>query len=164
MSVVTNIMKTYRTPVKTFARLFEAGPSEKVNLAYLIGGCFIYFISQWPLHARNAFDNQLPVEGLMATSMLTSLFFLPLVFYFISWVGYCFAKIFGSKITSVEMRLILFWAYFSTAPIMLLRGLTAGFFNENVLFYKNTEYLIVTIFWFLALLLFIYSGFKGRAK
>ena len=51
MSVVINISKTYRKPIQTYSRLFELGASEKQNLAFLIGGCVISFVSQWPVQA-----------------------------------------------------------------------------------------------------------------
>ncbi|NCX58721.1 MAG: hypothetical protein EBW90_10005 [Rhodobacteraceae bacterium] len=65
MSVVINISKTYRTPIQTYSRLFELGASEKQNLAFLIGGCVISFVSQWPVQARYAFANQQSIDELM---------------------------------------------------------------------------------------------------
>ena len=62
MSVVINISKTYRKPIQTYSRLFELGASEKQNLAFLIGGCVISFVSQWPVQARHAFANQQSID------------------------------------------------------------------------------------------------------
>ena len=90
MSVVINVSKTYRKPIQTYSRLFELGASEKQNLAFLIGGCVISFVSQWPVRAL-AFANQ-SIDELMGAILLSNLF-LPLIFYFISMVMYIFAKV-----------------------------------------------------------------------
>ena len=82
MSVVINISKTYRKPIQTYSRLFELGASEKQNLAFLIGGCVISFVSQWPVQARYAFANQQSIDELMGAILLSNLFLLPLIFYF----------------------------------------------------------------------------------
>ena len=74
MSVVINISKTYRKPIQTYSRLFELGASEKQNLAFLIGGCVISFVSQWPVQARYAFANQQSIDELMGAILLSNLF------------------------------------------------------------------------------------------
>ena len=90
-------------------------------------------------------------------SLLSTLFLLPLVFYFFSIVFYFCAKILGSNILAVELRLIFFWAYLATAPILLLVGLVEGFLG------KNYQYFMVAGLWLAAFFTFIYSGFKGRS-
>ena len=117
MSVVINISKTYRKPIQTYSRLFELGASEKQNLAFLIGGCVISFVSQWPVQARYAFANQQSIDELMGAILLSNLFLLPLIFYFISMVMYIFAKGLGSNILGVELRMIIFWAYLAATTI-----------------------------------------------
>ena len=158
MSVVINISKTYRKPIQTYSRLFELGASEKQNLAFLIGGCVISFVSQWPVQARHAFANQQSIDELMGAILLSNLFLLPLIFYFISMVMYIFAKGLGSNILGVELRMIFFWAYLAATPILLLVGIVEGFFG------KNFQYFIVAGFWLLIFLTFVYSGFKGRSR
>ena len=67
-------------------------------------------------------------------------------------------KIFRSKISGVELRLIIFWAYLAATPILLFVGLVEGFFG------KNFQYFIVAGLWFSVFFAFIYSGFKGRSE
>ena len=86
MSVVVKISKTYRRPIRTYSNLFASGPSEKQNLAYLMGGCLLYFISSWPFQARKAFEDQIPLEGLISGTLISALFVAPLGFYLISIV------------------------------------------------------------------------------
>tara|TARA_B100000927_G_scaffold204402_1_gene165812 strand:+ start:663 stop:1139 length:477 start_codon:yes stop_codon:yes gene_type:complete len=158
MSVVTNISKTYYKPIQTYSKMFAAGPSEKENLAYLVGGCVISFVAQWPAQSRQAFINQQPVNELMGAILLSNLFLLPLIFYLVSAVIFIFAKIFRSAISGMELRLIIFWAYLATTPVLLLVGLVEGFFG------KSYQYFAVAGLWFLVFLAFIYSGFKGRTE
>lgn len=158
MSVVINISKTYYKPIQTYSKLFASGASEKENLAYLVGGCFISFIAEWPAQARLAFENQQPVDGLMGAILLSNLFLLPLVFYLISMIIYFFAKIFRSNILAFEVRLIVFWAYLAATPMLLLVGLVEGFLGKNFL------YFITSAVWLSVFLAFIFSGFKGRFR
>jgi hypothetical protein len=138
MSVVINISKTYYKPIQTYSKLFASGASEKENLAYLVGGCFISFVAEWPVQSRQAFTNQQPIDELMGAILLSTLFLLPLVFYFFSIVFYFCAKILGSNILAVELRLIFFWAYLATAPILLLVGLVEGFLGKKLsIFYGS---------------------------
>ena len=129
MSVVTSISKTYHKPIQTYSKMFAAGASEKENLAYLVGGCVISFVAQWPAQSRQAFINQQPINELMGAILLSNLFLLPLFFYLFSIIFYFCANILGSNILAVELRLIIFWAYLATAPILLLVGLVEGFFG-----------------------------------
>ena len=94
MSVVINISKTYYKPSQTFSKLFSAGASEKENLAYLVGGCVVSFIAQWPAQSRHAFINQQPVDELMGAILLSNLFLLPLIFYLVSAIIFVFGKAF----------------------------------------------------------------------
>ena len=158
MSVVINISKTYYKPIQTYSKLFASGASEKENLAYLVGGCFISFIAEWPAQARLAFTNQQPVDELMGAILLSNLFLLPLIFYLISMFVYFFAKISRSDILGIEVRLIIFWAYLAATPILLLVGLVEGFLG------KNFQYFIISGVWLSVFLAFIYSGFKGRSR
>ena len=105
MSVVINISKTYRKPIQTYSRLFELGASEKQNLAFLIGGCVISFVSQWPVQARHAFANQQSIDELMGAILLSNLFLLPLIFYFISMVE----EIENDKIADIIVEKISAW-------------------------------------------------------
>ena len=158
MSLVTNISKTYYKPIQTYSKMFAAGASEKENLAYLVGGCVISFVAQWPAQSRQAFINQQPVNELMGAILLSNLFLLPLIFYLASAVIFIFAKIFRSAISGIELRLIIFWAYLAATPVLLLVGLVEGFFG------KSYQYFAVAGLWFLVFFAFIYSGFKGRTE
>ena len=158
MSVVINISKTYYKPGQTYSKLFAAGASEKKNLAYLVGGCVISFVAQWPAQSRQAFINQQPVDELMGAILLSNLFLLPLIFYLVTAIIFIISKIFKSDILGVELRLIIFWSYLAATPILLLVGLVEGFFG------KNYQYYTVAGLWLSVFLAFVYLGFRIRSK
>ena len=158
MSVVINISKTYYKPNQTYTKLFAAGASEKENLAYLVGGCVISFVAQWPAQSRQAFINQQPVDELMGAILLSNLFLLPLIFYLVSAIIFIILKIFKSNISGLELRLIIFWSYLAATPILLLVGLVEGFFG------KNYHYYTVAGLWLSVFLAFVYLGFRVRSK
>ena len=158
MSVVINISKTYYKPIQTYSKLFATGVSEKENLAYLVGGCVISFVAQWPAQSRQAFINQQPVDELMGAILLSNLFLLPLIFYLVSAIIFIISKIFKSNILGVELRLIIFWSYLAATPILLLVGLVEGFFG------KNYQYYTVAGLWLSVFLAFVYSGFRVWSK
>ena len=158
MSIVTNICRTYYKPIKTYSKLFKSGASEKKNLAYLVCGCVLSFIAEWPAQSRQAFTNQQPVDELMGAILLSNLFLLPLIFYLLSIIIHLFTKIFRSRILGTELRLIIFWAYLAAAPILLLVGLVEGFLGRNL------QYFVTAGVWFSVFLAFVYSGFKGRPE
>ena len=158
MSVVINISKTYYKPTQMYSQLFAAGVSEKENLAYLVGGCIISFVAQWPAQSRKAFINQQPVDELMGAILLSNLFLLPLIFYLVSAIIFIFAKIFKINILGAELRLVIFWSYLAATPILLLVGLVEGFFG------KNYQYYTVAGLWLSVFLAFVYLGFRIRSK
>ena len=144
MSVVINISKTYYKPNQTYTKLFAAGASEKENLAYLVGGCVISFVAQWPAQSRQAFINQQPVDELMGAILLSNLFLLPLIFYLVSAILFIFAKTFKSNILGVELRLIIFWSYLIASGSVLSypispdgRRRIANFFSSGYTFHTD---------------------------
>ena len=52
MSIVQDIIKTYRKPQKVFAGLLDGVVSESRSLAILMGGCVGTSVSSWPALPR----------------------------------------------------------------------------------------------------------------
>ena len=68
MSIVLDIMRTYRAPRQVQLRQMRAGAnSEGRALAVLMGACFLMFVATLPNLSRLAFlDPSVPFEGRMA--------------------------------------------------------------------------------------------------
>ena len=48
MAVSTQIVRSYRAPAEVVRAILDRGPNEGRALAYLMAGCAIIFIAQWP--------------------------------------------------------------------------------------------------------------------
>ncbi len=127
MSVVDDIVATYRRPRRVMARLIGAGPREDRALAILMGAAAVIFVSQWPRAARQAhLDPSAPLDARLTGALLASVFLLPLAAYAVALVSHAVARAFGGQGTAFGARMALFWALMAVAPLMLLHGLLAG--------------------------------------
>ena len=87
MSVVLDILRTYRAPREVQARRIEGGPREDRALAILLAACGVIFVAQWPRFAREAFlDSSVSLEARMAGGLFGWMIVMPLVFYALSLV------------------------------------------------------------------------------
>jgi len=134
MAVTQDILRTWRHPRLVMRGLLADVPSEARALAFLIVGCILVFVSQWPRLAREAAGFELPAgtEAPDLTAALTHALYAwvilaPLMFYAIAAVSHLIAKVVGGKGTFYTARVALFWSLLATAPMLLLYGLLAGF-------------------------------------
>ncbi len=131
MSVSTDIVATYRGPGRVVRRLLDMGPREDRALAFLMAFCVVAFISQMPGLARRAHLESLELNMLLGGALMGSVFILPLFFYALALVSYWAARLAGGRGTAYGARLALFWALLSSAPLVLLNGLVAGFIGPG---------------------------------
>ena len=127
MGVTTNIVATYRGPSRVMNRLLAMGRREDRVLAYLMGGCFLVFVSQLPNLARQAHLTGDDLDTQMAGALMAWIFIAPLLFYGLAALARGIGYIFGGRGTAFGARLALFWALLASTPVLLLYGLTAGF-------------------------------------
>nr|WP_255434718.1 MULTISPECIES: hypothetical protein [unclassified Paracoccus (in: a-proteobacteria)] len=105
-----------------------AGISEAGLLALLLGTMAVYFVAQWPAHARAAaLDPSVPLQARLGGALLATLFLMPLVVMTAALVVQLLLRAFGTRIEGFESRLALVWALAAASPVMLLQGLTQGF-------------------------------------
>ena len=125
MALVPRILQTWRAPgaaVRGMAGLSEAG-----LLALLLGTMAVYFVAQWPAHARAAaLDPSVPLDARLGGALLATLFMMPLIVMAVAAVAQLVARAFGLRLDGRASRLALVWALAAVAPVMLLQGLVAG--------------------------------------
>lgn len=127
MTVARDILALWRRPRDTFRAKLAEGPREDRALAILMGASALYFIAQWPQHARAAhLDPSVPLEARLGGALMGAVFLLPLIAYGVAAVSRLVAKAGGGRGTHAGARLALFWAMLATAPLMLLYGAAAG--------------------------------------
>ena len=123
MSVVLDIIRTYRAPREVQARRVTGAPREDRALAILLAACALIFVAQWPRLSREAFlDPSITLEARMAGALFAWILIMPLVFYALSIVLTLILRMPGHAV-----RMALFWALLASTPLWLLAGLLAGF-------------------------------------
>ncbi|MDO5369576.1 hypothetical protein [Paracoccus sp. (in: a-proteobacteria)] len=130
MALVPRILQTWRRPGAAVRGM--TGISEAGLLALLLGTMAVYFVAQWPAHARAAaLDPSVPLQARLGGALLATLFLMPLVVMTMALVMQLLLRAFGTRIEGFESRLALVWALAAASPMMLLQGLTQGFMGPG---------------------------------
>ena len=158
MSIVQEIINTYRKPQQVFAGLLEGAVSESRSLAILMGGCVGTFVSSWPALARQAHLESKQVTDLMGGALLAWVFIMPLVFYVLAMMFWVIQRVLMGRARIDTVRIVLFWSFFASLPFIFLHGLVRGFIGEGAA--QN----IVGVIWFAIIVWFVSSGFKAISK
>ena len=109
-----------------------SGLSEPALLALLLGTMAIYFVAQWPGHARAAaLDPSVPLQARLGGALMATMFLMPLCVMALALVAGLVARAFGLAVDGRASRLALIWALAAVAPVMLLAGLVQGFLGEG---------------------------------
>lgn len=126
MSVIRDIVATYRGPGRVVRRLLDMGIREDRALVFLMLGCGIVFVAQLPRLSREAQLSGQELNMLLGASLLAWLAIAPLLLYLLAGLTYLVTRLFGGKGDGYGARLALFWALLAASPLMLLNGLVAG--------------------------------------
>ena len=128
MPVSTDIVRTYRAPRQVLRQKLAGGVREDRALATLMAGCFLVFLSQFPVLSRQAhLDPSVPLDARLGGALMAWLFIAPVAAYVMAAASHLFARLFGGRGTWFGARLALFWALLAASPLWLLNGLVAGF-------------------------------------
>lgn len=154
MAVSSDIIRTWRGPRAVLRGLLSVGQREDRAIAFLMAGCFLIFVAQWPRLARLAHMEGTEFTRLVAYEFLGWMIFWPLAFYIIALVLYAVLRLARVTIESWQVRLALFWAVLAAAPAGLLYGLIRGFVGPGA--GAN----LVGAIWGAAVLWFIVQGIR----
>ncbi|MCB1340116.1 MAG: YIP1 family protein [Pseudooceanicola sp.] len=125
MALTSDILGSYRHPRVVLRRLIGDRREARI-LVYLMLGCGLIFVAQWPRLARAAhLDESVPLEALLAGALFAWVFVAPLVFYALAGLLSVILRLAG-PVDAFALRLGLFWAVLASAPWLLLYGLAAG--------------------------------------
>jgi len=125
MALTTDILASYRRPRAVLRRL-QGDRREGRILVYLMLGCALIFIAQWPRLARQAqLDDTITRDAWLAGALFGWIFIAPLAFYALAGILTLLLRLAG-PVDAFAARLGLFWAVLAASPLMLLHGLAAG--------------------------------------
>jgi hypothetical protein len=155
MSLVANILATYRAPRHQLRRLLDMGQREDRVLIYLMLACALIFVAQWPRLSREAYlDPEIPLDARLGGALLGLLFLAPLALYGMAALTRLIAGVLGGSGSWYSSRLALFWSLLAAAPLWLLNGLVVGFAGPGLASNLTGAVALAAfvIFWALALL------------
>lgn len=128
MSVVLDILRTYRAPRETVGRRIGTEVREDRALAVLMAACVLIFVGQWPRIAREAhLDPSVGFDARFAGALFAWLLMAPLIFYVLALIVHGALRLAGRPASGFAVRMGLFWGLLAASPLFLLTGLTAGF-------------------------------------
>lgn len=166
MTVVAEIVQSWRSPRRVIRDRLDDGVREDRALAVLMGACLLIFVAQWPRLARDAFlDPSTPLEMRLGGAMLGWVFLAPLALYLIAALTHLVAKLLGGKGSWFGARMALFWALLSTAPFWLVNGLVAGFVGPGLVLTATGVFALAAflLVWLLAIIEAESSGKPERS-
>jgi hypothetical protein len=132
MAVSTELVRAFAAPRETMRRQLAGGENEGRALIYLMVGCLMFFVAQWPRLAReHFFDPSIPLEARISAALFGWIFIAPLFFYVVAAVSHIFARLAGGGGTWFTARMALFWSLLVISPLVLLLGLVTGFIGQG---------------------------------
>lgn len=157
MGVVADIWRTYRHGPRTVvAEHLARGPNEARAFAFLILGCGLVWLGQWPRLMREAQagrpDPEATFQQLAGTALVTWVMVMPLVFFGLAALTHVASRSMGGQGEPWGSRVATFWAWLAASPLALVAGLAAGFTGASAL--SN----LLAIFWVATFAAFWASG------
>ena len=125
MALTGDIVATYRRPAAV-ARGKIATRREELALAYLMLGCGLVFVGQWPRLQRQAYLGGEDLQPLVGGALFAWIFAAPVLLYLLAWIVTQVARALRRPVGAFGSRMALFWALVAASPLWLLDGLTAG--------------------------------------
>lgn len=139
-------------------RILARGVREDRALMILMVACLLGFVAQMPRLARIAYEEGVELNALLGGALLGWIFIAPLALYLVAGLVWLVTRLFRSRLSGYGARIALFWALLAATPLMLLRGLTAGFIGEGI------EMDLVTTLWLIVLVWFWVSGLRAAGQ
>lgn len=125
MALTTDILATYRRPGRVMADKI-ATRREDLALAYLMLGCLLVFVGQWPRLQRQAYLGGEELQPLVGGALFAWIFAAPVLLYLLAWIVQHASRAVRRPVGAFGARMSLFWALVAASPLWLLNGLVAG--------------------------------------
>ncbi len=106
---------------------------EARALVYLLGGCFVIFVSALPaaLVGGPQWPPDAPAEARVINTFFAWMFIAPLLFYLMAGLSHLLARLLRGQGTFARARMALFWSVLAVSPLMLLRAMVARLIGDG---------------------------------
>lgn len=132
MSLVPDIVESWRHPARVVRRHLSRPRSEAFVFTFLFVFLLIAFIAQWPQAARASYlQPEVPLTQRLLAAGLGLMATIPL-WYGLAALSRLVARALGGQGDWYGARVALFWALAAISPAMLLQGLTSGLLGAGV--------------------------------
>jgi hypothetical protein len=126
MSVVADILTSWRMPSQVLRGHLARGKSEPFAFTFLVVFLIVSFVAQLPEAARaSALNPEIPIAAQLVPRALALLATIP-AWYLLAAIGCIVAWAFGAQASWYGARIALFWSLVCITPMVLLVGLIAG--------------------------------------
>jgi len=159
MPVSRDIARMYRMPRKVVGELAAMGPREDRAIAWLMIGCFVFFLAQLPVLQRAAVMEGSDFQQTVIYGFFVWLMLVPLVFYLIAFIAFGITRALRKGATQYGARLAVFWGWLAATPVALFWGLLVGFNGQD---HPGTA--IVGGLWLAVLMWFWIAGLIETSK
>ena len=146
---------------------FQEQLSNNTGERYILLLCFssslILFLSNLPsqVASRLGVITLEPLSGYIASLLFVSVFFTPLILYFLSVVLHLVLRLFGGEGTFYQVRLAFFWSIIVSAPIIVILGIFQGYTIGSVYHYFYDILSDLIMAWILSNIVSIAEKFKS---
>ena len=127
MPVTQDIVRTYRGPRRVVGDLLTMGQREDRAIAWLMIGCFVFFLARLPGLQRLAVLEGGDFQRDTIYAFFALMMIAPLLFYAVAGIAYLVMRVAGRTITPYGARVAIFWGWLASTPLALLYGMLAGF-------------------------------------
>jgi len=159
MPVSRDIGRMYRHPRRVVGELASMGQREDRAIAWLMIGCFVFFLAQLPVMQRSAVLDEADFQQSVVYGFFVWLMIAPLIFYGIAFLAYLVTRALRSTATVYGARLAVFWGWLAATPVALFYGLLVGFNGADQI---GTQ--IIGALWLAVLIWFWISGLVETSK
>jgi len=128
MKIIPDMLRAWRYPRQVMRGLLAQGLREDRALVFVMTGCLLMFVAQWPRLMRESLAEPLvPFDARVGAALLGWIFLAPLFFYAFAAISHLVSVVFGGRDSWLSARLALFWAVLAASPVWLLNGLVTAF-------------------------------------
>lgn len=132
MSLVLNIVRSYRRPRAVIKGLVAQDLRDPQVLFFGLLACGLIFVAQWPRLSRAAtLDPSVTFEQRMGGALFGIMFLLPLLLYGLAWLWGLVLRALRGPIPGLWVRLAVFWALLAVTPLMLLQGVLSAMLGQS---------------------------------